>query len=611
MQKLLRHRGPDAAWVWHEAGISLGLCSVKLNGQIEEEAPKGADGSVLAFDGNLLNTEELASTLGLSVSISSAQLVLAAYAKYGLDTPLYLRGAFAFVLYDRQKRRLVAVRDIFGAKPLYYASVDGRMYLASEIKALLPFVPEVSTNPEALAEYLTFQYTIGAHTMFAHINQVQPAHSMVFELDGRISEQRYWRLTFTHDFDHTDRYFIHKLQELLEDSVKVHVRGADTLGAYISGGVDSSMVARFAAEAGTGMTKAFTGTFPGYPDCDESAYAREAAKEAGLELCTCELTHHDFQEHIADTIYTLEHPVAGPGSFNHYMMSRFVSRHVKTVLGGQGGDEIFGGYARYLVAYLEQCLKAAMEGTYKDGSFVVTFETILPNMPFLADYKPMIAEQWREGLFASLDERYFRLINRASDMTGEIAWEDLPMQNAREKFFSVFNNFSGVHSKAYFDRMTYFDFTCSLPALLQVDDRTCGAFALDGRAPLLDRKVVEFAATVPAIVKFPGGKLKHLLIQAGRDKLPKAIVERASKMGFPIPLRAWFAGPLREFLSDMFQGMEQKNRPYMNAKAIHKSIGCERNYSRKTWALLSLELWHQQYHDSASKFRDVAKDITV
>ena len=226
---------------------------------------------------------------------------------------------------------------------------------------------------------------------------------------------------------------------------------------------------------------------------------------------------------------------------------------MKVVLGGQGGDEIFGGYARYLLAYFEQCIKAAIDGTMHDGNFVVTYESIIPQLGTLREYKPLMQEFWREGLFADLDARYFRLINRAPDLGGAIDWDVLGDYSPFETFETIFRA-DNVRKESYFDLMTHFDFKTLLPALLHVEDRVSMAHGLESRVPFLDTEVVEFAATMPADVKFKDGNLKHALKEAMRDVLPPAIVDRRDKMGFPVPLAEWINGELRDFVLDAFSG---------------------------------------------------------
>ncbi|MDA0824099.1 MAG: asparagine synthase C-terminal domain-containing protein, partial [Proteobacteria bacterium] len=347
----------------------------------------------------------------------------------------------------------------------------------------------------------------------------------------------------------------------------------------------------------------FHGRFTEYPGYDESHYARISADAAGIDLSILDINAADFEAKIKDVIYYLDYPVAGPGSFPQYMVSEMARRQVKVVIGGQGGDEVFGGYARYLLAYFEQCIKAAIDGTYQDGNYVVTLESIVPNLGILREYKPLISQFWRDGLFGPLDERYFRLINRSNDMDGEIDWTGLPRAHPLDAFKRIFNNRQNVAKEAYFDSMTHFDFKCLLPALLHVEDRMSMAHGLESRVPFLDHKIVEFAARIPADVKFRDGHMKHLLKTTFRDVLPREIRDRRDKMGFPVPLKEWFSGDVKNLVVDTFENLKNRNRPYFNADAILANFDRADRFSRKNWALFSLELWHQQFHDRAHYYR--------
>ena len=259
-------------------------------------------------------------------------------------------------------------------------------------------------------------------------------------------------------------------------------------------------------------------------------------------------------------IYHLDFPVAGPGSFPQFMVSQLAASHLKVVLGGQGGDEIFGGYARYLLAYFEQCIKAALDGTYKNGNFVVTIESIVPNLGLLREYKPMMAEFWRKGLFGGIDERYFRLVDRSTDMAEEVDWRQLDKRQVFEAFRAIFNNQNNVQKEAYFDKMTHFDFKCLLPALLQVEDRMSMAHGLESRVPLLDHPLIEFVATVPADVKFTGGRMKHLL----KTCLRRRVAESRSPTGatrwvFRCRSRNGFRANCNELVQDTFRSRSARH----------------------------------------------------
>lgn len=609
MNQLLAHRGPDGSGLWvspeERGGLAhrrLSIIDLTNHGAQPMVAPNK---TVLTFNGEIYNYRELQAELApmwTFESASDSETILAAYEKYGTDCTSHLRGMFSFAIWDERKKSLFAARDRFGIKPFYYTIVDNTLIFASEIKALLPFLPDIRTDSKAFAEYLTFQYTIGEHTLFEGVKQLLPGHQLVLEY-GDLKVERYWDVHYEIDYMHTGAYFDKRLRVLLDDSIDVHLRSDVPIGSYLSGGIDSSLIANLAKRHAPENNQAFHGKFTCFDGYDESNYAQIAADACGATLNQIDITADDFRDNIEKVIYHLDVPVAGPGSFPQYMVSKLASEHVKVVLGGQGGDEIFGGYARYVVAYFEQAMKAAIDGTYKNGNFVVTPESIIPNLGVLREYKPLIKEFWREGLFESLDSRYFRLVNRSTDMVDEVDWHSLDREQVFEDFKSIFNNQRNVRKEAYFDSMTHFDFKCLLPALLQVEDRMSMAHGLESRVPLLDHKLIEFAATVPADIKFEGGHMKHMIKQSYRDVLPEGLVNRRDKMGFPVPLREWFAGELSDMVRDIFHGSKTKNRDFINYDAVLRNFDKVGRFSRKTWGLVSLELWHQQFHDKASDYR--------
>lgn len=337
-------------------------------------------------------------------------------------------------------------------------------------------------------------------------------------------------------------------------------------------------------------------------------YARDLAKQYDMELYEIDITARDFTDSINKVIYHMDVPVAGPGAFPQYHVSKLAAQHRKVVLGGQGGDEIFGGYTRYLIAYFEQCVKGAIDGTLDNGNYVVTYESIIPNLRSLYNYKPLLQTFWQDGLFGKMHDRYFRLINRAPDMGDEIHWNDLGAYHPYESFCRLFNG-DNIKRESYFDLMTHFDFKTLLPALLQVEDRMSMAHGLESRVPFLDHPLVELAATIPADKKFKSGKLKRMLIKSFSNVLPRSIVERKDKMGFPVPLNDWMKDELKDFTFDIFNVQRHRARPYFNTESILKSLNHEQKFGRKTWGLLSLELWHQNFHDKQQEYKNLIKGV--
>jgi asparagine synthase (glutamine-hydrolysing) len=434
------------------------------------------------------------------------------------------------------------------------------------------------------------------------VRDLLPGHTLTIR-NGVVREERYWEVQYEPEFGHSEAWFTERLRELVEESVQFHLRADVPVGAYLSGGLDSSITTALAADSVGSEFQAFTGLFARGERYDESRYARLLAEERGFRLHEQTIGASDFVDSIRDVVYHLDYPVAGPGSFPQYMVSRLAAQHMKVVLGGQGGDEIFGGYARYLLAYFEQCIKAAIDGTMHDGNFVVTYESIIPQLGTLREYKPLMQQFWRDGLFDDLDARYFRLIDRAPDLGDAIEWRFLGEYSPFETFQSIFRA-GNVRKESYFDSMTHFDFKTLLPALLHVEDRVSMAHGLESRVPFVDTDVVEFAATLPADVKFKDGHLKHALKEALQGVLPPAIVERRDKMGFPVPLSEWVNDELRDFVLDCFLSENARSRPYLAEDFdVRELIGREGAFGRNLWGLFSLELWQQAFHDRASEWR--------
>lgn len=610
MSHLQAHRGPDGKGTWYHAAGFCGFSHQRLSIidlQTGAQPMTDESGTTICYNGEIYNYIELRSELECRYrfrTTSDTEVILAAYRVWGEDCVNHLRGMFSFAIWDESLGKLFCARDRFGIKPFYYTVVDGVFYFASEAKTLLPFLPQIETNREALKDYLVFQFCLEGKTLFQGVNELKPAH-LLSAYNGVLSVRRYWEVYYNLDFDHTAKYFEEQLRELLEDSVRMHIRSDVPVGAYVSGGTDSSIVAALAARFSPGEEfKAFVGKFSLGELYDESGYARVVADRSGMNLYESDITSRDFVDSIRKVIYHLDYPVAGPGSFPQFQVSKLAAQHRKVVLGGQGGDEIFGGYTRYLVAYFEQCIKAAIDGKSHSGRFVVTYESIIPNLVALKNYKPMLKEFWREGLFEEMDRRYYRLINRAPTLQDEIRWETLGEYSPFDSYCRIFHK-ENVNKESYFDSMTHFDFKTLLPALLQVEDRMSMAHGLESRVPFLDHPLVEFAATMPADIKFKDGTLKMALVNAMRGELPEVVANRTNKMGFPVPLTEWAKGELKDFVVGVFDSSQTQGRPYFNHNEIMRNLTNEASFGRKLWGLLSLELWHQEFHDKQAYYKNL------
>ena len=606
MNHLISHRGPDGSDTWSHPSRQLGLTHRRLtiiDLSTGDQPMCDAGRNWITYNGEIYNYLELRDELGADTfrTTSDTEVILRAYQRWGPACLDRLRGMFAFALWDEQRGELFCARDRFGIKPFYYSVVDGVLSFASEAKALLPFLPTIETDPDALKDYLAFQACLDGKTLFKGIRELPAGHWLRVR-DGSVAVERYWEVYFRPDLDRSGREFEQALRDTLTDSVRVHLRADVPVGAYLSGGLDSSIVASLAAGQSSGPMAAFTGKFELGPRFDESAYAREVAEETGITLHELSMSVDDFVDNIGQVIYHLDYPVAGPGSFPQYMVSALAARHLKVVLGGQGGDELFGGYTRYLIAYLEQSLKGAIDGTMSPGRYVVDYGSILPNLGALRSYKPLLQEFWREGLFEDMDRRYFRLVNRTPAVEGLVRWSDLGDYSPYESFRRIFYA-DNIPGESYLDRMTHFDFKALLPALLQVEDRVSMAHGLESRLPYLDHPIVELAATMPPTVKFAGGRMKRVLVEALGDVLPRSVAERQDKMGFPTPFIDWARGAAHDFVMDVMTSGRALEREFVDNRAVVARLADASAYDRDFWGFFSLELWHQQFHDRALEFR--------
>jgi asparagine synthase (glutamine-hydrolysing) len=436
--------------------------------------------------------------------------------------------------------------------------------------------------------------------MFRNVRRVEPGCVIVGN-GGRIERvTRYWNTDYTIDESHQEAYFADKLRVLLNDAVHLQTRSDVPVGAYLSGGLDSSVVATLAAQYVAGPMRLFHGRFTDGPQFDESQYARTVANAiAGSQLHITAPTAEDFVADMPPLIYAMDEPVAGPGLFPQYRVSALAAQHVKVVLGGQGGDEIFGGYARYLVGYLEQALKGAIFETQEEGRHLVTLASIIPNLPLLRNYQPLMQTFWRDGLFEDMDRRYFRMIDRSPDLE-TILTDDALARYDRKRVFAEFQSvFNHPDTRSLFNKMTHFDQKSFLPALLQVEDRVSMAVSLESRVPLLDTRIVDLVTRMPPQVKFNGGQVKHIFKRAVASVVPEPILNRKDKMGFPVPFSEWLkGGPVRDFVGDVLLGQRSRERGLFRPAALERLMQAEGQYGRQLWGALCLELWHQQFIDA-------------
>ncbi len=609
MGSAMNHRGPDDEGFMLFDTVGLVHKRLSIIDLITGHQPmSNHDGSVwIVYNGEIYNYIELRKELisrGYKFNTNSdTEVIIHLYEEYQDKFLTKLNGMFAFTIYDKKRNRIFSARDYFGIKPYYYVFTRDEFIFASEIKAILAIRPSCKKeNPDAIYEYINFQFCLGDKTFFKGIKKLLPGHYLVLDNISqwpRLSVHKYWDMDFDNiDYRHDEKYFKDRLSNLIRDSVRLQLRSDVPLGTHLSGGLDSSVVSCLAASLSDKRIKTFTGAFNDGQEYDETSYAKKVSRFIKSQYFEIRPTIQNFKQSITTITYMMDEPVAGPGVFPQFFVSELASRNVKVVLGGQGGDEIFGGYARYLIAYFEQSLKRSIFQINEEGKDFISLKAMLPNLRVLKAYTPLLQSFMGNGLFGNIDRRYFDLIDKAKD-AGVVYSPNLLNAGKKYDIFGSYQElFNSSKTKSYLNKMIYFDIKTLLPALLHVEDRTSMSFSLESRVPLLDNRIAEFVSSIPVGIKLKNGLNKYIFRRAVKGVVPNEILLRSDKMGFPVPISEWFKKELNTFVRDVLLDNKAKKRGIYNNKGIEELISKERKFDRQIWGLLCLELWFKQFIDN-------------
>lgn len=605
MAETIAHRGPDGEGFYYSEDSSLCLAHKRLaiidpqNGQ--QPMSTHDNDLVVTFNGAIYNYIELRReliNLGYPLkSYSDTEVLLYAYKEWGIKCLDKFNGMFAFVIHDKKNRKLFGARDRLGEKPLYYFKDKNNFIFASEIKAILAsklVSPEL--NYYSLHEYLTFQYYLEDNTLFNNIFKIKPGHYFCLNEDSfQLEINEYWDIIHTKiQEEHSEDFYVDNLKALINDSIIMRLRADVPLGSHLSGGIDSSAVAAMnALRLGESFKlKTFTGRFLEGADYDETKYAKEVSELIHSEYNEIIIKDSDFLEHIDDIIWYMDEPQAGPGVFSQYMVAKYASKKVKVVLGGQGGDETFLGYTRYFLAYYEKMLKRNIES--KVDYYQRVLNSMTPNLYQLNGYQPLMQDFFAKGLFGSDSKRYFRLSDRFSSNESIFSKEFLVSgYDLFEKFDKIFSKYD----TSIANKMSYFDMKTFLPSLLHVEDRTSMVNGIESRVPLLDHRIIEFAATVPVHIKFKDGINKYLPKRIFKNIIPDSIIERKDKKGFPTPTNLWFKTSLNKWVKDLLSDRRTIERGLYQKDELLKLIDGSSQFGRSLWGVINLELWHRKFID--------------
>jgi asparagine synthase (glutamine-hydrolysing) len=602
MNGTLVHRGPDQGAVQLEGMCGLGnrrlaILDLSPEGSLPMQS---ADGAItLAYNGEAYNYPELRRTLAAQGhtfrSGSDAEAVIALYRQHDLDFVDHLRGMFALALWDASRRTLVLARDRLGQKPLYYYQDDTQLIFASEIKALLQH-PAVPRRParELTPLLLAYGYVPAPLTFFADIRMLPPGHQLVYR-DEAITTRAYWTppAFAGHDAAAQSAAYLDELRATLEDAVRLRLLSDVPLGAFLSGGLDSSLIAAYMARHTSERVKTFAIGFAGEQSFDETIHARRVAAVLGTD-------HHEFIvepdaiELLPLLVWHHDQPFADSSAIPTYMVSKLTRDHVTVALTGDGGDELFAGYERFHAAQLAARYRQ-VPGVVRAG-----IAAIVNALPEATSYRGIArrARRFVSGAALLPPAAYFSWVRVFSDDLIAALVDGTSAHAPTDHFAALFDP---GDPRDFIAQLLDVNLATYLPDdLLIKADRSSMAVSLEARAPFLDHKLVELAARMPSNLKLRGGVTKHILKEAAAGVLPDDIIHRP-KHGFGVPVGRWFREDLRGYAHEVLLDPATLARGYFDAGTVQALLDAHtrghRDHGARIWTLLTFEWWHRLFID--------------
>ena len=604
MNQTLRHRGPDGAGIRIMGRVGFGHRRLSIIDLAGGAQPMGnEDGTVwISYNGEIYNHEEIRGRLVRAGHVyrthSDTETVIHLYEEKGEKCVEDLRGMFAFSLWDARKKKLILARDRLGIKPLYYARRRGDLIWGSEIKAVLAsgrIQPRLRI--ESLPEYLANGYVTGEYTLFQDILRLPPGHLLTWH-DGRTAIESYWDIPEPDGTEISEQEAVEEFLRLFEESVRLRLMSDVPLGMFLSGGIDSSAISAVMSRMVSRPIKTFSVAFQ-ERDANEFAYARMVARKFGTDHHEVTVTPAAFFRKLPDLIWHEDEPIAFPSSIPLYFVSELAAGQVKVVLTGEGSDELLAGYGRYGKTILNLRLGGIYSRLFP-GIVRRPVSAAIERMGGGSDWNRKLSRSFLciEPEIVRMYYDNFSVFNRRS--IGDLlqpAWRSIP----------EFHDPYGVHL-AWFDsrkgplldRILYADMKTYLHELLMKQDQMSMAASIESRVPFLDHKLVEFASGLPTRLKLRGLTTKYILKKSMKGILPEEILGRR-KMGFPVPLKAWFRQGPGEELTECLTGSRAASRGLFDVERIEVMLRQHRegafNHSERLWSLLNFELWNRIYID--------------
>lgn len=600
----IRHRGPDDDGFYINGPVGLAMRRLAIIDLKSGQQPiHNQDRSAwIVFNGEIYNYLELRQKLEKLghqfYTNSDTEAIVHAYDQYGVDCPKHLRGMFAFAIWNEKTQELFLARDRVGKKPLLYAPVNGQLIFGSEFSALL-LHPDISreVQPEALDHYLSFMCIPAPLTAYRAIRKLEPGHWLRWR-KGEIETQRYWQPDFTKKLDIGEEEAGERTVEILRDAVRVRLMSEVPLGAFLSGGIDSSAVVALMSQESGEKVKTFSIGFE-EQDFSELHHARRIAEHVGAD-------HHEFivrPDAVEVLPLLVEHygePYADSSAVPTYYVARETRKHVTVALNGDGGDESFAGYDRYIAMGLTE--KYRRVPSLLRESVIKETVNLIPSSPIRRS-RVNSAKRLLEVVSRPKVDRYMHWMSVFNEETKQPLYSDgfraqiagADATGVLDTWFKRANGIGILDAMLLTDQMTY------LPndLLVKVDIATM-AVSLEARSPFLDHHVIEFAASLPQKLKLRGLTSKYLLKKVLRKLLPSENLNRR-KMGFGVPIGHWFRGKMQSFLREVVLSDKALGRGLFKPETVRQLVELhtrgERDYSHQLWTLLMLELWFNRFID--------------
>ena len=604
MMDTIRHRGPDDDGLYVARGVGLGHLRLSIIDLGSGHQPlSNEDGTIwIVFNGEIYNYRELRAFLvgkgHVFKTQTDTEVIVHLYEELGPQCFEKLRGMFAFALWDEKKKTLILARDRVGIKPLYYSLTDKAIVFASEIKAILAD-PAINRElaPEIIDRFLSFLYVPGEETLLKGICKLAPGHYLLVK-DGKAEIRQYWDLQF---FKPSERPSLkdaeNELSNLLAETVELHMIADVPVGVLLSGGVDSTAVLSCAAERTDKEISTFTVGFSDPNVADERPYARLAAETCGSRHHEMTITASDFAEFLPRYVWHMEEPVCEPPAIALYYVSKLARNYVKVLLSGEGGDEAFAGYNNYRsIIWLER-LKHVWPAVNGAASWGLSQLNSWVHSARVAKYAPLVNATFPDYYYSRTSTPY----RYSGNGIGELYSADFLRSIDREYTVEPIRKlFSKVKNQGVLDQMLYIDTKTWLPDdLLIKADKMTMANSLELRVPLLDHRLLEFAASLPPDYKLNGFTLKYIWKKALSKRVPGRILKRR-KAGFPVPYEFWLRNNLRDQVRAILTDRKTIERGYFQKTTVEKLINANRDrgtYSKEIFSLVALELWHRMFLD--------------